>query len=56
MRISQDSAEDDIQAWHVLAQSLRWLLTARLLLHVGVVAATLTEAYERYNEYSTFLR
>lgn len=56
VRISQDSAEDDIQAWHVLAQSLRWLLTARLLLHVGVVAATLTEAYERYNEYSTFLR
>ncbi len=54
--LKKDPAEDDIQAWHVLAQSLRWLLTARLLLDVGVVAATLAEAYERYDAYSNFLR
>lgn len=51
-----DPAEDDIRAWHVLAQSLRWLLTARLLLHVGVVDGTLSKAFERYDAYSNFLR
>ncbi len=30
--LKKDPAEHDVQAWHVLAQSLRWLLTARLLL------------------------
>lgn len=51
-----DPAEDELRRWHVLAQSLRWLLTARLLLHAGVVAGTLTEAFDRSDAYSNFLR
>lgn len=53
--LKSDPAEDDIRAWHVLAQSLRWLLTARMFLHAGVVADTLSEAFERYDAYSNFL-
>lgn len=53
--LESDPAEDDIRAWHVLAQSLRWLLTARMFLHAGVVADTLSEAFQRYDAYSNFL-
>jgi hypothetical protein len=54
--LESDPAEDDILAWHVLAQSLRWLLTARLLLHSGVVADTVSEAFEGYDAYRNFLQ
>jgi len=54
--LESDPAEDHIRGWHVLAQSLRWLLTGRMLLHAGVVADTLSKAFERYDTYSNFLR
>lgn len=54
--LESDPAEDDILGWHVLAQSLRWLLTARLLLHAGVGAGTLSKAFKEYDTYSNFLR
>ncbi len=53
--LESNAAEDDIRAWHVLAQSLRWLLTARMFLHAGVVAETLSEAFESHSAYSNFL-
>ncbi len=54
--LESDPAEDHIRGWHVLAQSLRWLLTARMLLHAGVVADMLSKAFKRYDTYSNFLR
>jgi len=50
------SSEDKIFAYHVLYQSLRWLLTCRLLLESGVPSDVLASRLAEFEPYRQFLR
>ena len=54
-RSTGHSATDDIVRHHILGESMRWLLTALLLQHVGVDDAVLANAFEQYDPYRRFL-
>jgi hypothetical protein len=49
------SEDEDVFAWFTIARSLRWLLTTRLLMEVGLPAEALSQALTSSNDYSNFL-
>ena len=54
--LSGSSSEDEIIEFHILHGSLRWLLTARLLLEVGISPSDLSASFARFERYSQFMR
>ena len=53
---SPPSSNDAIFGYHVLQMSLRWVLTARLLLELGVAPAELAARFSKYRRYEQFLK
>ncbi|NNJ60719.1 MAG: hypothetical protein HKP61_07150 [Dactylosporangium sp.] len=47
---------DEAYAYYTLRQSLRWLLTCRILIELGVPHTDLAKAFSRYERYQRFLR
>ncbi|GII52809.1 hypothetical protein Pth03_11980 [Planotetraspora thailandica] len=54
--MTRSSSEDEIITFHILHGSLRWLLTARLLLEAGISPNDLSTSFARFERYSQFLR
>ncbi|MGK5440744.1 HEPN domain-containing protein [Micromonospora sp. URMC 105] len=54
--LDSDESEDTIFSHLTLTKSLRWLMTARLLIELGVPHEILKPAFERHERYQQFLR